>query len=67
MINLVGDSFSKVSVLDDLPTVSGDYIVFATSMMGNLRVLLCHANVGDSGKVHWSCSNQIVTHWLRSK
>jgi hypothetical protein len=56
--------FSKVSVDIETPSEEGKYIVFTKTGMGNQNVLEIAFHI-KSGKTHWGCNNQIVTHWLK--
>jgi hypothetical protein len=60
----MNEKFAKVSVIDEVPTENGKYIVFTKTGMGNVNVL--ETTVHIKGKdVHWTCNNQKVTHWLK--
>ena len=48
------------------PSTEGKYLVKTLTSMGNIHRIesICHKN---KGKMHFNCTNQIVTHWLKEK
>ena len=58
--------FTKKSVDKELPTESGKYIVYTITPHGNGNIFNCEFHIKENGKHTWSCSNQKVTHWLKS-
>ena len=58
------DKFIKVSVKNELPLNDGKYIVYTRTHMGNEHILATNFNLKNK-QPHWSCNNQIVTHWLK--
>ena len=57
--------FEKISVDEELPEKEGKFIVFTKTSMNNSNVFSCEFHRDGKGKPHWSCHNQIVTHWLK--
>lgn len=61
-------TYVKVSVEDELPTEEGKYIVFTETKLGNGNVLNINLHIREkkgNKTYHWSCTNQVVTHWLK--
>lgn len=53
-----------IELSNEKPTQSGKYLVKTKTTMGNTHRLDTTCTIHD-GKVHFSVTNQIVTHWLK--
>ena len=53
-----------ISVDDELPEMSGKYVVKTKTMMGNENKFNARLHISGSKKT-WDVSNQMVTHWLK--
>ena len=65
---MVEETFVKIDVEKELPTENGKYIVFTKTGAGNQNIFDTTCNLREKkGKTiaTWSCTNQIVTHWLK--
>jgi len=56
--------FEMVSVAQNIPETSGEYIIITKTKMGRKNTFNSSVKI-DGDTINWGCNNQIVTHWLK--